>query len=54
MQVQFSLNEVIHGNQINALCLPGSLLINIFLGNTEDLGEHFIIHSVQLHLISST
>lgn len=46
------LNEASHGNQINALCLPGSLLINIFLGNTEDLGEHYIIQSVQLHLIS--
>jgi len=46
MQVQFFLNETIHGNQINAPCLPGSLLIHIFLGNTENLGKHSIIQSV--------
>lgn len=39
------------GKLINALYLPGYLLINIFLGDTEDLGEHFIIY-VQSHLLS--
>lgn len=39
----FSLNEAIHGKLINVLYLPGCLIINIFLGHTEDLVEHFFI-----------